>query len=160
LHAARLLITSLLRVFDEPDDMEARLSCLEGAWLSMLGPSDGVKAGASHGLGHALGGTGGMSHGMTSCVMLPHVLRYNRELNGDRQAAIAAAVGRPVTPLADIIADVVAHLGLPGRLRDAGISEAVLGKVAAAALNDPMLATNPRPIRSIDIVEDLLRKAW
>src|SRR6266403_4672056 len=31
LHAARLLITSLLRVFDEPDDMEARLSCLVGA---------------------------------------------------------------------------------------------------------------------------------
>jgi maleylacetate reductase len=160
LHAARLLITSLLRVFDEPADMEARLSCLEGAWLSMLGPADGVKAGGSHGLGHALGGTGGMSHGETSCVMLPHVLRYNMELNGDRQAVIAAAVGKPGTPLADIIAEVVAHLGLPGRLRDAGISEAVLGKVAEAALHDPMLATNPRPIRSLDVVEDLLRKAW
>ena len=160
LHAARLLITSLLRVFDEPDDMEARLNCLQGAWLSMLGPADGVKAGGSHGLGHALGGTGGMSHGATSCVMLPHVLRYNRELNGDRQAALAAAVGKPDTPLADIIAEVVAHLGLPGRLRDAGVSEAVLGKVAEAALHDPMLATNPRPIRSIDVVEDLLRKAW
>jgi maleylacetate reductase len=160
LHAARLLITSLLRVFDEPDDMEARLSCLEGAWLSMLGPADGVKAGGSHGLGHALGGTAGMSHGETSCVMLPHVLHYNMDVNGDRQAAIAAAVGRPGTPLADIIADLVAHLGLPARLRDAGVSEAVLGKVAEAALHDPMLATNPRPIRSLDVVEDLLRKAW
>jgi maleylacetate reductase len=160
LHAARLLITSLLRVFDEPNDMEARLSCLQGAWLSMLGPADGVKAGASHGLGHALGGTGGMSHGETSCVMLPHVLRYNMELNGDRQAAIAAAVGRPGTPLADIIAEMVAHLGLPARLRDAGLSQAALGKVAEAALHDPMLATNPRPIRSLDVVEDLLRKAW
>jgi maleylacetate reductase len=160
LQAARLLITSLLRVFDEPDDMPARLRCLEGAWLSMLGPADGVKAGASHGMGHALGGTAGMSHGETSCVMLPHVLRYNRDLNGDRQAAIAAAIGRPGTPLADIIADLVAHLGLPARLRDAGVSHAVLGKVAEAALHDPMLATNPRPIRSLDIVEDLLRKAW
>jgi alcohol dehydrogenase class IV len=53
------------------------------------------------------------------------------------------------------------HLGLPARLRDAGVSEeAVLGKVAEAALHDPMLATNPRPIRSLDVVEDLLRKAW
>ena len=160
LHAARLLITSLLRVFDEPDDMEARLNGLEGAWLSMLGPADGVKAGGSHGLGHALGGTAGMSHGETSCVMLPHVLRYNTSVNGDRQAAIAAAVGKPSTPLADIIAGLVAHLGLPGRLRDAGVSQAVLGKVAEAALHDPMLATNPRPIRSLDVVEDLLRKAW
>ena len=160
LHAARLLITSLLRVFDAPDDMGGRLDCLEGAWLSMLGPADGVKAGGSHGLGHALGGTGGMSHGDTSCVMLPHILRYNMALNDDRQSVIAAAVGRPGTPLADIIADVVAHLGLPGRLRDTGISEAVLGQVAEAALHDPMLATNPRPIRSIDVVADLLRKAW
>ena len=160
LYAARLLITSLLRVFDEPDDMEARLSCLEGAWLSMLGPADGVKAGGSHGLGHALGGTAGMSHGETSCVMLPHVLRYNMDVNGDRQAFIATAVGRPGTPPADIIADLVVHLGLPARLRDAGVSEAVLGKVAEAALHDPMLATNPRPIRSLDVVEGLLRKAW
>jgi maleylacetate reductase len=160
LYAARLLITSLLRVFDEPNDMEARLNCLEGAWLSMLGPADGVKAGGSHGLGHALGGTAGMSHGETSCVMLPHVLRYNMDLNGDRQAVIAAAVGRPGRPLADIIADLVAHLGLPARLRDAGVSKAVLGKVAEAALHDPMLATNPRPIHSLDVVEDLLRKGW
>jgi maleylacetate reductase len=92
--------------------------------------------------------------------MLPHILRYNMELNGDRQAVIAAAVGRPGTPLADIVAQVVAHLGLPGRLRDAGVAEAVLGMVAEAALHDPMLATNPRPIRSIDVVKDLLRKAW
>jgi maleylacetate reductase len=92
--------------------------------------------------------------------MLPHVLRYNMAMNGDRQAVIAAAVGRPGTPLADIIAEVVAHLGLPARLRDAGVSQAVLGKVAEAALHDPMLASNPRPIRSLDVVKDLLRKAW
>ena len=160
LHAARLLMTSLLRVFDAPDDMDARLDCLEGAWLSMLGPADGVKAGGSHGLGHALGGTAGMSHGETSCVMLPHVLRYNMPVNAERQAVIAAAVGRPGAPLADIVAELVAHLGLPARLRDSGVSEAVLGKVAEAALHDPMLDTNPRPIRSLAVVEDLLRQAW
>jgi maleylacetate reductase len=160
LHAARLLITSLRRVLDAPDDLVARLDCMKGAWLSILGPAAGVKAGASHGMGHALGGTAGMPHGETSCVMLPHVLRYNASVNGGRQAVIASAVGRPDLLLADIIANLVAALGLPVRLRDAGIAESRIGDVAAAAVHDPLLASNPRPITSLDVVLALLKQAW
>jgi len=61
LRAAQLLIVSLKKVFDDPADMSARLDCMKGSWLSILGPaSGGVKAGGSHGIGHALGGTAGM----------------------------------------------------------------------------------------------------
>jgi maleylacetate reductase len=160
LHAARLLITSLRRVAGAPADMEARLDCMKGAWLSILGPAAGVKAGASHGMGHALGGTAGMPHGETSCVMLPHILRYNESVNGERQAVIAAAVGSPGRMLADIVADLVSALGLPGRLRDAGVAECRIGDVAAAALHDPLLASNPRPISSLETVLEILRQAW
>ena len=159
-YAARLLITSLPRVFDSPNDIAARLDCMKGSWLSILGPASGVKAGASHGMGHALGGTAGMPHGETSCVMLPHVLRYNAPVNGDRQAVIAAAVGRPTTPLADIVAALISRLGLPSRLRDAGVSEKVMAAVAEAALHDPLLASNPRPIKSLSDVKLLLQQAW
>lgn len=160
LHAARLLITSLRRASDASADMEARLDCMKGAWLSILGPAAGVKAGASHGFGHALGGTAGMPHGETSCVMLPHILRYNAPVNGDRQAVIASAVGSPETMLADIVANLVSALGLPGRLRDAGVAESQIGDVAAAALHDPLLASNPLPISSLETVLELLRQAW
>jgi len=159
-YAARLLITSLQKVFDSPNDLQARLDCMKGAWLSILGPASGVKAGASHGMGHALGGTAGMPHGETSCVMLPHVLRYNASVNGDRQAVIAASVGNPTTPLADIVAGLISHLGLPTRIRDAGVSERALAAVAEAALHDPLLASNPRPIKSLTDVELLLKQAW
>jgi maleylacetate reductase len=140
--------------------MAARLDCMKGAWLSILGPAAGVKAGASHGMGHALGGTAGMPHGETSCVMLPHILRHNAPVNEDRQAVIASAVGSPDRMLADIVADLVLALGLPGRLRDAGVAESQIGDVAAAALHDPLLATNPRPITSLETVLDLLKQAW
>ena len=160
LHAARLLITSLRRVLDVPADLEARLDCMKGAWLSILGPAAGVKAGASHGMGHALGGTAGMPHGETSCVMLPHILRYNASVNGNRQAVIASAVGSPDMMLADIVSNLVAALGLPVRLRDAGVTESQIGDVAAAALHDPLLASNPRPISSLDIVLEILKRAW
>jgi maleylacetate reductase len=160
-YAARLLITSLRKVFDSPDDLQARLDCMKGAWLSILGPSSGVvKAGASHGMGHALGGTAGMPHGETSCVMLPHVLRYNAAVNSDRQAVIAAAVGKPATPLADIVAGLILHLGLPARIRDTGVSQTVMAAVAEAALHDPLLAANPRPITSLTEVQRLLEQAW
>lgn len=159
-YAARLLITSLKKVFDSPNDIAARLDCMKGAWLSILGPASGVKAGASHGMGHALGGTAGMPHGETSCVMLPHVLRYNAPVNGDRQAVVAASVGSPATPLADIVAALISHLGLPTRLRDAGLSRGVIAAVAEAALHDPLLASNPRPIKSLTDVELLLEQAW
>jgi maleylacetate reductase len=159
-YAARLLITSLQKVFDSPNDIPARLDCMKGAWLSILGPASGVKAGASHGMGHALGGTAGMPHGETSCVMLPHVLRYNASVNGDRQAVIASSVGSPTTPLADIVAALISRLGLPTRLRDAGVSEKVIAAVAEAALHDPLLASNPRPIKSLTDVRLLLEQAW
>jgi len=159
-YAARLLITSLPKVFDSPNDISARLDCMKGAWLSILGPASGVKAGASHGIGHALGGTAGMPHGETSCVMLPHVLRYNASVNGDRQAVIAASVGNPTTPLADIVAGLISHLGLPTRIRDTGVSETVMAAVAEAALHDPLLASNPRPIKSLTDLRLLLEQAW
>jgi maleylacetate reductase len=159
-HAARLLITSLQEVFDSPNDIHVRLNCMKGAWLSILGPASGVKAGASHGIGHALGGTAGMPHGETSCVMLPHVLRYNASVNGDRQAIIASAVGSPTTPLADIVAALISRLGLPTRLRDAGVSEKVIAAVAEAAIHDPLLSSNPRPIKSLSEVMLLLEQAW
>jgi maleylacetate reductase len=159
-YAARLLITSLPKVQKSPSDLAARLNCMKGAWLSILGPASGVKAGASHGMGHALGGTAGMPHGETSCVMLPHVLHYNSTVNADRQAVIASAVGSPMMPLADIVGSLISRLGLPTRLRDAGVQEKVMAAVAEAALHDPLLASNPRPIKSLSEVKLLLQQAW
>ena len=159
-YAARLLIISLQQVFDSPTDMTGRLDCMKGAWLSILGPASGVKAGASHGIGHALGGTAGMPHGETSCVMLPHVLRHNAPINAKRQAVIATAVGSPTTPLADIVATLISRFGLPTRLRDAGVPQSAIAAIAEAALHDPLLASNPRPIKSLTEVVQLLQQAW
>jgi maleylacetate reductase len=92
--------------------------------------------------------------------MPPHILRYNASANGERQAVIAAAVGSPGRMLADIVSDLVSALGLPGRLRDAGVAEAQIGDVAAAALHDPLLASNSRPISSLETVLELLGQAW
>ena len=86
-----------------------------------MGSQNGVTKGASHGIGHVLGGTADVPHGYTSCVMLPHVLRFNAPVNAERQAWVSEALGRPGVPAADAVAALIAGLGLPGTLRDVGV---------------------------------------
>ncbi|MFA7666822.1 MAG: iron-containing alcohol dehydrogenase [Burkholderiaceae bacterium] len=160
LHALRLLYPALLRCARAPADLQARGQCQSGAWLSIQGASRGVALGASHGIGHALGGVTGMPHGETSCVMLPHVLRHNAQADPSRQALLSAAMGRPDTSAGDLVAELVAQLGLPGRLRDAGVAREVLPQVAAEAIKDRWVATNPRPFASSDEILALLEVAW
>jgi len=160
MYAAKLLVAALKKVFESPTDAGARLACLEGAWLSIQGSAAGVKSGASHGIGRALGGTAGAPHGETSCVMLPHVLRYNAYVNRNKQKMLASAIDESDRELADIITDLVQHLGLSGKLRDSGIAYSQLDKIAEASIHDPLLTLNPRPIDSIDDVLQLLRQAW
>ena len=87
----------------------------------MVGSQTGVSKGASHGIGHVLGGTAGVPHGYTSCVMLPHVLRFNHSVSAGKQARVSEALGRPDEPAAEVVAELISGLGLPTRLRDVGV---------------------------------------
>ncbi|HZU89652.1 MAG TPA: iron-containing alcohol dehydrogenase, partial [Stellaceae bacterium] len=138
----------------------ARLDCQLGAWMSMIGSQTGVSKGASHGIGHVLGGTAGVPHGYTSCVMLPHVLRFNHEVNADRQALVSEALGRPGEPAAEAVAALVAGLGLPSRLRDVGVREDQLDVIARGSMHDRWVHKNPRKIDGPTVVRRLLDAAW
>ena len=160
LHALRLLGRALPAVKADPADLDARLDCQLGAWMSTLHSQGGVSLGASHGIGHVLGGTAGVPHGYTSCIMLPHVLRFNAPVNGDRQGWVSEALGRPGEPAADVVAALIAGLGLPGRLRDAGVRPAQLDRIAAESMHDRWVHTNPRRIEGPQTVRVLLDAAW
>ncbi len=160
LQALRLLTPGLRGVKRDARDMQARQDCLLGAWMSMMGSQSGVMKGASHGIGHALGGTAGMPHGYTSCVMLPTVLRFNHPVNAAKQALVAEAMGQPRRPAADCVQQLVADLGLPTRLRDAGMQRDQLDAVAAASMHDRFIPTNPRPLPDAASVRTLLDMAW
>ena len=160
LHALRLLGRGLRAVKADPADTEARLDCQLGAWMSIMGSQNGVAKGASHGIGHVLGGTAGVPHGYTSCIMLPHVLRFNHEVNPERQAWVADALGQPGAHAGDVVAELVASLGLPGRLRDVGVKQDQLDLIAAESMHDHWVHTNPRKIDGPAIVRLLLDTAW
>lgn len=160
LHALRLLGRGLRAVKADPGNLPARLDCQLGAWMSIIGSNAGVEKGASHGIGHVLGGTAGVPHGYTSCVMLPHVLRYNHAVNAKRQELVSEALGRPGVPAAEVLAELIGELGLPRTLREAGVGAELLERIAAEAMHDPWVHTNPRKIDGPQTVRQLLDAAW
>jgi maleylacetate reductase len=160
IHALKLLSHGLRGVKADPKDLDARLECQLGAWMSMIGSQTGVPKGASHGIGHVLGGTAHVPHGYTSCVMLPHVLRFNQAVNADRQALVSGALGDEAAPAADLVAGLIADLSLPSRLRDVGVRQEQLDRIAELSMHDRWIHTNPRKIDGPPVVREILDAAW
>lgn len=159
LHALRLFAEGLPRTKAEPADLASRLLCQQASWLAASTIAR-VNYGASHGIGHALGAAADVPHGHTSCVMLPHVLRYNEPATGEQQQRIAQGLGRPGVAAADAVADLVAALGQPGSLRSVGVKREQLPAIAEASMKNLWVRTNPRPLRSSADVMKLLEAAW
>ena len=93
LQGLKLLTSGLPRVKAAPNDLDARLDCQMGTWLSMGALATGTPMGASHGIGYVLGAAFDVPHGYTSCIMLPAVMQWNKSTNADRQALVAEAMG-------------------------------------------------------------------
>ena len=160
LQALRLLGEGLPRVKDDPTDLEARLKCLMGAWMSMTGVITGSRLGASHAIGHILGGSAGVPHGHTSCIMLPYVLNWNESVNGERQKEVAIAMGRPGVAAGQVLDEFISGLDMPRRIRDAGVKESDLLRLAENCMLDDWTYSNPREIRSPEQVMEILRMAY
>ena len=159
-HALKLLGRGLSGVKADLLDLDARLEAQLGAWMSMIGSQTGVPKGASHGIGHVLGGTAHVPHGYTSCVMLPHVLRFNHPVNAERQALVSEALAHPGEPAAEVVAGLIAGLGLPQRLRDVGVKQEQLDRIAELSMHDRWIHTNPRKIDGPAVIRELLDAAW
>jgi maleylacetate reductase len=92
--------------------------------------------------------------------MLPHVMRFNYPVNEERQKLVSEALGRPGEPAADVLAALIAELGLPRTLRDVGVSADLLHRVAEESMHDRWVHTNPRKIDGPAAVRQLLDAAW
>ena len=65
------------------------------------------------------------------------------------------------TAAADEVATLVREdMGLPWRLRDVGVGHDDFAGIAKDALEDIIVASNPRQVTSTDEVIDLLHRAW
>jgi len=154
-----LLCRGLPRVKADPSDLAARLECQIGSWLSMGPLASGVPMGASHGIGYVLGAVFGIPHGHTSCIMLPAVMRWNKPANAERQALVAAAMGHPGEDAGEVLAALIADLGMPRSLATVKIGPENFTRLAEQAMDTPWVPRNPRPIASPVQVREILELA-
>jgi len=152
-----MLAEGLPRVKADGHDLDARMDCQIGTWLSAGPLASGVPMGASHGIGYVLGAAHGVPHGYTSCVMLPAVLRWNKPANADRQALVAAAMGHPGADAGDVLDDFIRQLGLPRSLREVKVAPEHFDDIARQAMATPWVPRNPRrvdgPAEIIEILQ-------
>jgi maleylacetate reductase len=141
-----MLAQALPRVKANPSDLDARMDCQIGTWLSMAPLSAGVPMGASHGIGYVLGAVFDVPHGYTSCVMLPSVMRWNKQDNAERQALVSEAMGQPGQDAADVLDRFIRALGLPRSLQDVRVGPEHFEGIAEQAMRTPWVPRNPRKI--------------
>jgi maleylacetate reductase len=154
-----MLASGLPRVKADKNDLDARLDCQIGTWLSTGPLAAGVPMGASHGIGYVLGSAYGVPHGYTSCVMLPSVMRWNKQDNADRQALVAAAMGQSGKDAGDVLDQFIRDLGMPRSLHNVGITPEHFDEIARQAMATPWVPRNPRPIEGPGNVRDILELA-
>lgn len=159
LQGLSLLTSGLRRVKDNPADMQARLDCQIGSWLSMGALAGGVPMGASHGIGYVLGAVFDVPHGHTSCIMLPYVMRWNKPANADRQALVSAAMGHPGEDAGDVLDAFIGGLGMPRSLSAVNIGPEHFPRIAAQAMGTAWIPRNPRRIDGPAQIEEILRLA-
>jgi alcohol dehydrogenase class IV len=164
----RAIARALPRCYAAGDDVEARTEMLMGAFLAGTALSN-VAMGLHHGICHVLGGTAGVAHGDANSIMLPHVMRFNLAATAPQIAQAAVSMGISTIGQSDDdaslaaiqqIADWIAQMHLPQRLRDVGVREADLPELAQLAFASRTVQNNPLPLRDAAQIEALLREAW
>ncbi len=165
---ARYIAGSLLRCYQHGNELEARAEMLTGAHLAGLSLA-GVSMGLHHGLCHVLGGTANVPHGIANSIILPYAIRFNVDVTAAQLIPVAYAFGISVNgsgPLAAVesiaqaIFDLAGRMDLPQHLRQVGVKEADLPRLAQIAFQNHTVQNNPKPITEASQIERLLREAW
>ena len=159
LRGLTLLTRGLQAVKADPANIQARMECQLGSWLSMGPLASGVPMGASHGIGYVLGAVFNVPHGHTSCIMLPYVMKWNKSHNADRQAEIAAAMGHPGEDAGDVLDAFIGGLGMPRSLSAVKVGREHFTRISEQAMGTPWIPRNPRPIPTPAEVREILELA-
>jgi alcohol dehydrogenase len=99
--------------------------------------------GATHACANPLTARYGTTHAAAIAVMLPHVVRWNSEVAGDRYAELVRISGCDGLP--ERLDELRRAGGLPRTLRALGVDRAALSLLASDAAREWTGTFNPRP---------------
>lgn len=168
LQAIRMISAHLAEAVNNPNSASARDGMAVAQYIAGMGFSN-VGLGIVHSMAHPLGAFYDTPHGIANAVLLPYVLDYNAAACAPRFREIARAMGvAGVDALSESAAVTLAigsvralskRVGIPEKLREIGVKEADLPKLAVAAFGDVCTGGNPRTTSVADILE-IYKKAF
>ncbi len=143
LEGMRLVKEYLPRAYRDGNDIEARTNMMAAASMGAVAFQKGL--GAIHSLSHPLGAVFNTHHGMTNAVVMPPVLRFNREAIEERieRAAAYLGIAGGFDGFFDFVLALRAELGVPENLTAMGVPKEQIDELTAAALEDPSTGGNP-----------------
>jgi alcohol dehydrogenase class IV len=156
------LITKNIRVaYANGENLVARTSMMEGSLLAGIAFAN-AGVGAVHAFAYPLGGEFHLTHGLANTLMLPYVMRFNILGCPEKFARMAEAFGEKVESRSELVRAEMAvkfverlsdDIRVPRRLRDVGIPEDAIPRLAEAAMKvTRLLANNPRKISLNDAI--------
>jgi alcohol dehydrogenase len=144
--AWRLINSGLERIFRNPRDLGARGAMLLGAHFGGLAIENSA-LGAAHACAYALSGNLAIPHGVAIALVLDHVVAWNRAEVGARYEELYPGdLVERLRALSDLA-------GLPATLRDAGVKEEALPRIAEDAGGQWTGKFNPRPFDAAAALE-------
>lgn len=166
LHAIRIIKEHLPRAVAYGADLPAREQMLLASHMAGIA-FNCAGVGVVHAVAHVLGAIHDVPHGVANALMLPDGMKFNMPAATPRYADVARALGVTATAteseLAHYAVDAVRELrrviGLPERLRDVGVPEEGLERVAAEALLDGAIYFNPREATEDELLT-MVREAF
>ena len=156
----------LPRAVSNGGDLEARSQMMVAAIMGGVAFQKGL--GTVHSLAHPLSTVAGMHHGLTNAILLPHVMRFNLPAVPERFPDLALALGiiAPGHSCEELALRAISaieqlnhEIGIPPRLRDAGVREEMIPVMVPLAMQDGCRLLNPRPT-SAEEMEMLYRAAF
>ncbi|MDI6025706.1 iron-containing alcohol dehydrogenase [Corticibacterium sp. UT-5YL-CI-8] len=167
--ALQLLGANIEKAVFDGGDVDARGAMLLGSMLAGQAFANSPVA-AVHALAYPIGGTFHVPHGLSNALVLPHVLRFNAPDAAQLYAEIAAdafpelareqgSQGR-CAGFIESLAALSKKLGMQTRLREVGIGEEHLAKMASDAMKQQrLLVNNPRDVSEADALA-IYKAAW
>jgi alcohol dehydrogenase class IV len=105
-------------------------------------------------------------HGDANAILLPHVMRFNWISKVDRFADIATLLGgrqglgsiEMARISGDVVSDLGHDIGIPSGLSQVGVDKNACEMLANEAIQETIIATNPR-LASLENIVEIYNKA-
>ncbi len=159
LEGMRLIHQYLPRACANGKDIEARAQMLAAASMGATAFQKGL--GGVHAIAHPVGSWFNTHHGLTNAIILPYVVRFNREAIADKADIITRVLDLPVRGFEGFlqwILDWRRELQIPHSLAEIGVHTNNSSVIGHEASIDPSAGGNPIPVSAAQF-EHIFRAA-